>query len=149
MKLILLFSVIGLLLLSGCALVPRGTSEETKVETASVIVEKAIPYIRGFAQTAVKLSLQYAEKDPIKRDLLRVQIHIVSDNLQSLLDRGNFSPREVTDTLKIKEEYVDSILGSVSFIYSAFYDKLKENDQADLSIRILRSLAEGVKEGTN
>lgn len=137
------------ILLSSCASIPQSNQPTAEnVSRAEQIIEDAIPYIRPAASTAVKLALQYAEKDIEKREELRNQIFVVSGNLNALLVRGDFSPQDVTEALKVKEEYIDSVLASVAIVYSATYDKLRENKSSGLAIDVLKALAQGVEDGT-
>ena len=145
-----MFLVIGLLLLCGCSSTNPVAEpvDPAKLNRAQSIVKDAIPYIKASASAAIKLSLQYAEKDEEKRDKLQFKIYTVAAALEGLLSKGDYRPASVTKALQVKEDYVDGILQAVGVIYEVSYDSLVKNENADLAIQILKALAEGVKAGT-
>lgn len=144
MKYLILIICLGLV---GCASTQQPT-DAIKTDRAYQIITDAVPYIKGIAEAGIKLSLQYAERDQEKRDDLKLQIHVVAVNLEALLAKGDFNPGSVTAALRVKEDYINSILSGISIAYTAAYEKLAQNDQAELAIRVLRSLSQGVAAGT-
>lgn len=138
-----LLAILPLILFSGC------TTTNPKNTDPYKVIDGSTPYIRAASAAAVKIAIQYSEKDPEKRVELRDQINMVSFNLQGLLNNGQFNPSDVTKALKVKEPYISNILETISVLYSSFYDKLKQDDNAALAITVLEALAQGVKEGTS
>jgi len=148
----MLFIPLVSLLICGCATTSSDPSlnreSQDKLEKARAIIKDAIPYIRASAAAAIRVSLQYAEKEPDKREILKAKVNVVAIQLEVLLNQGNFKPEAVTDALKVKEEYVDSILEAVAIIYSATYSQLEQSENASLSIQVLKALAQGARDGT-
>lgn len=148
----ILTAVLTLAILTGCAS-PQGPQttplESAAFERGKVLVREAIPYMKIASAAAVKLALKYAEEDSVKREELTLQIHTVAVNLELLLVRKQFSPDQVTDALKVKEEYVNTVLEAIGVLYGATYNKLAADDNATLAIEVLEALALGVKAGTS
>lgn len=149
MRLTLIPLFAALLVFTGCATTSTQTTQDpAKLDHAAQVVTDVLPYIEPIAKEAVQLALKYSEKDPSTREELRQQIFTVSTQLNALLSKGDFSPSSVTKALKVKEEYVNSILSGVSVAYQATYNKLQQNDSVSLAIQVLQALAKGVQDGT-
>lgn len=136
-----------MLLTAGCA--TTSPQDPAKVAAAYQTLDRIAPYIKSAATIATRTALVYAERDSGERVKLTSQIHAVASALNALLASKDFSPSKVTAALKVKEKYVDAILGAVGEVYAVAHDDLVKNEQAGLAVEILKALAAGVEAATN
>jgi hypothetical protein len=140
--------IVGVFITCGCAIFPS-SSDQTPTEQAHRIVQASLPIIRTATALATTLSLQYANERESDGEILKTKIHTISNQLIALISAKDFSPNSVTEALKIKEAYVDEILGTVASLYKGTYDKLESIGEAKMAIEILNSVLEGISDATN
>lgn len=105
----------------------------------------------GLIQVAVQATTHviiYSQVDIEDRQEVVARIHVIADNLSALVDREQVDPDAVRQALKAKEQYINTALIAVASLYSAEYEQLRKNGYGNLSISILRAVANGVRDGT-
>lgn len=135
------------LLFAGCSTTPTGNQIFDPNKAAQIVAERQ-GFIEAATATIASTVIYSVEKDDAKRLILNEQIHVVASNVQTLIDQGNFSPSAVTDALKIKEDYVDTILAGVASIYKAEYVRAQQNGYVQFAQQLLKAVAAGLADAT-
>lgn len=142
-----LLLLIPFILMIGCSTTPKSPYEE-KAKIASEWVAERSGFIEVAVQTSTHIIIYSVEKDSEKRAELLAILNTVSTNLNTLISEGKVDPMSVRNALKVKEEYVGTILSGVASIYTAEYSNIQKNGYANLAIEILKAVSRGVANGT-
>jgi len=110
-------------------------------------VQNAIPYIRGVSAAATKLALQYVEKDPLQRSMLKARISMVAIQLRILVTAGDVDPDQVRASLKIEEPWFDEIMEGVAMAYQVCFDRIKAEQEGAEAVEVVKALADGIAAG--
>lgn len=141
--------LIAVLLLCGCSTVDyqKELNEDNARKAADWVKERS-----GFIESAVMsithIAVYSTEKDTEERTEILNTLHIVSSNLNSLVENKIVEPDSIRAALKIKEPYIGAIMSAVFSLIQVESGHFKENGYGNLSIEILRAVSKGVADGS-
>jgi hypothetical protein len=136
------------LFFTGCASGPQlNDVTEKKAEQAaqyvrlqSGLIENAVA---GITHIAIYSIPEGTDKQPIID-----RLHIVMENLTSIIKIGETNPTEIRSAFRVNESQFDGIFLAASELVNMEVQQAKKNGYGDLSIEFLSSVAKGISDGT-
>lgn len=136
-----------MLSLSSCSSIDYQKSQEDAHHVASWVTER-----QGFIENAVAAITQVAiystDQDTIERTNMLLLFHVLSNNLNALIDHGNVDAESVRTALKVDETYFTPIVQAITPIIQSEIKTFQENGFGDATIEILKAVTLGIKDGT-
>ena len=130
---------------TGCATTPMQLDAITQYE------KDHADLITGAVSAVSKFCLAQAEKDPVKREVLKADINQVVEKLSRGLDlaassaEGALTPAQLKDDLKVSDTNVQAFFDALVVVYAEGYERLVQGGKATDTLAWAKCILQSVK----
>lgn len=121
---------------TGCATNGIKATPQQIAADACTVSHLAVP-------VSIGLAYQYAAKNPEQQAQIQADIYQVAANLNALLSGGTVTPAQLTAALKVKEPYVQVLIGGLAGALTPYLTQLSQTgtNGAAATLTIIRCIA--------